>query len=209
MTRIVALGHQSRVGKDTAARIIERVVAEQGYSVRRFAFATPLKALAHELFGHAGMRMGAYYETEEGAAARDVPLCGGCPAPPPGKPTPPCSGLVHLTPVQVWIALGQKMRDIYPAVWADAGMRAIREWGGAVAIVTDLRFTNEGRAVQAAGGWCVKVVRPDAPPPKGSDDMIDRQFPWNATLVNDGDLGLLELRAAALARAVLSLRGAE
>lgn len=190
--RIIALGHQSRVGKDTAAKAMEAELTPYG-TVRRFAFAEPLKRIAHELLGQHGLREGVFYESAEGAALRDVPLCGGCPE------KGACTGSVHLTPVQCWIHLGQKMRDLYPAVWAEATMRAVQEWGGNYAIITDLRFPNEAQAVRAAGGFCVRVVRPDAPPPKGSDHALPTGFLWDAVIENDGTVEQLRAQAAATA----------
>ena len=171
---IIGLGHQSRVGKDTMARAI----ADRVPGAVHVSFAAALKHMAHMLFASHGMRAEAYYNTPEGAEKRNEPLAG-----------------VNKTPVQVWIEVGMKMRAIYSDVWVDALFDEIwdtLEDPSKVVVISDLRFPNEARRIRERGGICVKVVRPDAPPPKGSDCEFGDDFVWDNIVVNDGTIQDLE-----------------
>lgn len=191
---ILAFGHQSRVGKDTAAQAAYEHLRTNGIAAGRASFAGRLKEVAHALFQEHGLRPGPFYETPEGAPLRDVPLCGGCPPP---EEKRRCPGRLHITPVQVWIEVGQKMRDIHPTVWVDQVIGLAQP--GRVLIVSDLRFQNEADAVRAAGGWCVRVRRPGAPAPKGSDDRLNPGFEWDAEIMNSGTVDDLREKARSLA----------
>jgi len=186
---IIAFGHQSRVGKDTACRAILRRVGK-AYTVVGTSFATPLKAICYTLFRSYGLRPGPYYETGEGRRMRDVPLAG-----------------VGKTPVDIWIAVGRYLRAIHPNVWVDALLLSLDRLAPQpdLVVISDLRFPNEAAAIRARGGWCVRVTRPDAPPPKASDNEFPPDFPWDAVVMNTGTVEDLEQTAIALAERKLGV----
>jgi len=176
---ILAFGHQSRVGKDTCASAVVEALGPNS-AVRR-SFAAPLKDVAHRLFARYGLLPGDFYERPGNEHFRGQKLHG-----------------IDKTPVDLWIEVGQAMRAIHPDVWLDAGLEP--DVCGRLIVVSDIRFRNEVEAVRRLGGWCVRVVRPDAPPPKGSDNMIGADFVWDAEIVNDGTIEELRAKAVALAK---------
>jgi hypothetical protein len=187
---ILAFGNQSRTGKDAACKAIVDMLAIPGSSilVEQRSFARRLKQAAALIYGDFGLRQPEFYETPEGARERNVMLPD-----------------VGMTPVQLWIHLGNTQRAAYPDVWVapviDDVARDQRLVGGrpTLVVISDLRFKNEGEAILAAGGWCVQVQRPDAPPPLGSDNSMGPDFPWSDVLVNDGTIEQLRAKARALA----------
>jgi len=181
---ILALGHQSRVGKNTAADGIAYHLRREGVTVVMGSFAALLKRQAHQLWGHLGLEDGPFYETEETAFLRDTPLANG------------------RTPVELWIAYGQAVRAVDPGAWIAPVLEAPRP-PGSLLVITDLRFDNEGDAVHARGGFCLKVER-EGTKIRASDKMIRPDFPWDARLLNDGSWAELRGRAAELARGYIA-----
>lgn len=181
---VLAFGHSSRVGKDTCMRAIVEHVEQELAKGRMFPFtqvqheslSSALKNAGTLLFGVYGFKDWAYYETQEGAPLRDQKLPG-----------------VGLTPTEICVELGDKLRQIHARVFVDNALSALR--ADTLTVFTSLRFTSEGLALQAHGGWVIKVVRPDAPPPLRLDNRMDPHFPWNRVLVNDGTVEQLRQKA--------------
>lgn len=179
---VIALGHRSRVGKDSCARAIVRAVPH----ARRVAFADVLKDSAHALLGRYGLRSRAHYDEHPEARLDPLPQLGGA------------------TAVEVWVSYGDACRALHPDVWVDAVLHRGASSLYGLLVISDLRYPNEFRAVQAAGGWCVRVDRPGASlPVHGSDELLDESWPWDATLTNDGALEDLERAAVDLATSYL------
>lgn len=186
---IIAFGHQSRVGKDTAARAVERAVP----GAERVAFADDLKAFAHQLFQPYGLRERDYYEANPQARTRELEAL------PAGEHRvfPP-------TAVDVWVEFGNACRRIAPDVWVDRVLRKTRLDPVKLIVISDLRFPNEFRRVREAGGWCVRIDRPDERlPVHGSDRELDAGWPWDEVIVNDGSVEDLERQAIDLAERYL------
>jgi len=185
---VIALGCSSRVGKDTCVDFMVQGVKKQLYaaitchydlpfrSVKKCSFSSHLKDAAQMLFGVYGLQPWAFYDREENQHLRDVKL-------------PTC----NLSPVEIWIGFGDKIREIYANVFADNGV--LRLPRDQFSIFTSLRFMSEVEAVRSLGGWCVKVERVPSPPPRALDRKIPPDFEWDAVIVNDGDLETLKERA--------------
>ena len=182
----MAFGHQSRVGKNTAAEAVRVGLGAQGVSVKVVSFAALLKWQAHELWGHHGLEDGSFYEDLKGPGPglRDTLL-----------------PEINKTPVQLWIEYGQAVRTVYGPSWADACLAQRRP--DRLLVISDLRFDNEGDLIHEYGGWCVKIER-EGCPVKGSDEMIRKNFVWDATIENNGDITALQAAAWGVARAYLS-----
>jgi hypothetical protein len=107
------------------------------------SFAWKLKQITYELYAWAGFREPEYYETHEGALARDVIL----PA-------------LNLTPVEIWVDFGTKAvrNNVYDRTWVDYLLKS--DLGADILVIPDVRFPNEAEAIKQAGGTLIKVVRP-------------------------------------------------
>ena len=184
--KIIGLGHYSRVGKDTTADALVSALCNRWIPSKKRSFATSLKDVAHQLYGHLGLQRGWFYDQEHNAHLRDVKL-----------------PKVQKTPVQIWVELGMAGRNIYGNTWIDLTLRDDCE----VLVIPDVRFQNEVDAIKALGGKVVKVVRPGITPrdtvaDKALADFVD----WDDTVGESGEI--LELltwaeREAALIQKLL------
>jgi hypothetical protein len=145
-------------------------------------FAKRLKHVSWELFQGYGLQQGPFYETSEGAKLRDVPL-----------------PRVNKSPVEIWIGVGQRMRDVHPDVWVDAVLDESKLTTGKLLVISDVRFPNEAKRIRELGGLLVKITREGAPV-KGSDAMIPEDYDWDYVVKNDGTLYALEQRICGIAR---------
>ena len=178
MLNIIGLGHYSRVGKDTTANHIKTLCDGAGIPCEIRSLAYKLKAIAHDLYGWAGLREPEYYETPEGAKERDVPLTDLKSAIFPDGPTP----------VQVWVAIGSPaIRDcVYPDTWIREVLSHAPE--GGVLVIPDVRFPNEFETLLHQGGTLVKVTRPGFVPRETvADQALLREDRWHHTVENTGD----------------------
>jgi hypothetical protein len=169
---IVGLGHQTGVGKDTAARAL---VEKLGFE--HVKFANLIKSVSYLLFSASGIMPGPFYEEPGNRPLRDVPLPG-----------------VGKTPLQIWIEVGAKMREIHAPVWSDAGIGAAALlWAtGRSTVFSDVRSLIEAEAIVARGGMLIKIVR-SGQPVLALDELIPADWPgWHATLENNGSEGDLQ-----------------
>lgn len=137
---VIGLGHYSRVGKDTLANELVAIGLARGYNIAKISFARPLKQFCHELYGHLGLEGLEYYEAHP--EERSVPL-----------------PRLNMTPVQVWVAVGNLMRDIYPDTWIDMWKQAAS--AHEIVVVTDVRYQNEINMIKSFDqSLLIKVIRP-------------------------------------------------
>lgn len=169
--RIIAFGHRSRVGKDTAAKFALQLLRIQRSDLRieKRSFAWRLKEHCHDLFAWAGVREPAYYE--HNPEARDIPLemLGRGP---------------NYTVVDLWIEYGQKCREIFDDVWA----RQVLHTNCDVLIIPDMRFPNEASLIRELSeeSILVKINRKSAPiRDSKSDAALDDFDDWDAIIDND------------------------
>lgn len=173
---ILAFGHRKRTGKDTACKMFIEYLGQvrPDLIVEHVSFAKKLKACCYDLFGWAGLQPAEFYELEENAHLREVKL-----------------ELVGLTPREIWIAVGNKLREVYQDVWVDNALRSPTK--AHIRVLSDLRYPNEGGIVEKLGGYSVKMVRPDIP---DTDDVADSAMQnydrWSLVIKNEA--GLPELR---------------
>jgi hypothetical protein len=178
MLRIIGLGHYSRTGKDTFANYyIEylRYIMPEIKVVKK-ALAWKLKQITFELYAWDGMREPEYYETPEGALARDVKL-----------PT------LGMTPVEIWVAFGTPAvrEHVYDRTWLDYLLKT--DHGCNILVIPDIRFPNEAKAVKELGGTLIKVVRPGYGP---RNTVADRALlgyaGWDYVIGGEGTMESLE-----------------
>ena len=172
---IVGLGHRKRTGKDLFGEFLCESLKAYGSTADRSSFAWSLKSVCNQLYGWAGMRHGDFYELNP--SARDEILA------PLGK-----------SPRQVWIEVGNKLRDVYPLTWIQSVLGD--ECYADVLIVRDVRYPNEVDAIRERGGLLIKIERPDV---RHTDDVADCALDgfdgWDHVIVNDGPVGRLKERA--------------
>ena len=144
MTKILGIGHYSRVGKDTFANELIRSIRaiNPEMKIAKISFASKLKAIAHDLYGWAGLKDEAYYNDPKTESMRDVKL----------EP-------LGMTPVEIWVAFGTPaVRDqVYDLTWVDYLLKTKRDLD--LLIIPDVRFPNEAAAIHREGGHLLKIVR--------------------------------------------------
>lgn len=183
---IVALGHKSRVGKDTFAGLLQTALRMKGIRTQKASFAAKLKQVCYIMYSWDGMREAAYYETDEGAKARYVKL-----------PT------VGKTPMEIWIEVGNKIREVFMDTWLMATLASDYP-NTQVLIVTDCRFPNEGNKVIELGGIPCLIIRSDAPVfDSPSDKALDDWGQWVKRFINDGTIRDLNVLAEEFAKELI------
>jgi hypothetical protein len=181
--KIIGLGHYSRTGKDSFANYLVQNLLSTDLRVVKRPFAWKLKEVAHDLYAWAGMREPEFYETPEGAIARDVVL----PA-------------LEMTPVEVWVKLGTPAirEQVYDKTWIDYVLKGTRDTD--ILIIPDVRFPNEIEAIREAGGTAIKVVRPGYGP---RNTVADRKLlgyaGWDYVIGGEGTMTSLNRWAATFA----------
>lgn len=183
---IIAFGHRKRVGKDTAAKFLDSFlrVERPGLKVKKVSFAGKLKDICYQLYGWAGLQPGIFYETEVGQKIKEVLL------PKIGK-----------SPRDVWITVGNKMREVYAETWID---HALQGTSADVIIISDLRFPNEATRIHELDGLICKINRNGLE--QGSDPAetsLINWFEWDRVIENNGTLSDLNAQMEIIGREIL------
>lgn len=195
MNLLIGLGYQARHGKDTVAKAILEARGGQ-YDIRLYPFAAALKKEYTEACREAG---GAYQLIQRMRLTHNLPdwvqyefdadmtdpLC------PYGK---------QRALLQWWGTEYRRKQD--PFYWTTKTTEAIQRDNPQVAIITDVRFPNEGLLIKAFKGYLVNVVREgyvDALASGHASEHAMRSFPWDITLsAKEGDLAQLKADAVEL-----------
>lgn len=183
--KVIAFGHQKEVGKSTSAKFLDtyfRTTCPK-LRVKNVGFADKLKDISFQLFSWAGLRRGVYYETHYKEKEVILPDLG-------------------LSPRDIWIAVGNNLREVWSYVWLDFVLKNVK---ADIIIISDLRFQNEVVAIKNAGGFVVKINR-DVP--KGTDpaevDLVDWEY-WDHIIDNNGTLQKLNDVIVTLAKDLLKI----
>lgn len=181
---IIGLGHQKRTGKDTLCEALLYAYRMADQDASRVAFGDSLKNVCRLLYGWAGLHNGYYYNLPECEHEREIVL------PAIGK-----------TPRQIWIEVGNKLRDVYAETWIQHALRS--DHLSEVLIIPDVRYPNEAQAIKKAGGVLVKVDRPGLPEPTDVADTALSGFDgWDFQFQNTGTLEDLKSQAKLLMNAI-------
>lgn len=186
---IIGFGHRSRVGKDTCAKFLNTELRLSGIMSAQVSFAAKVKEVAHITYGWAGMQPGYFYDRSPEKRKEVLPELG-------------------MTPVQVWIEIGNKIREIHGDTWLEACLRGTSTTAQVI-IVPDVRFPNEADRILELGGWVYKVNRAGMPvilgvdgQPSQSDEALANYTNWTAVIDNNQDLMYLAGRMSVLAEQV-------
>lgn len=168
MGKIIGFGHRSRVGKDTSCEIATQILQAHGVQVRRESFAALLKDLCHRLYSWTGLQPGPFYERNPGA--RDVKL-----------------PVIQKTPVEIWIDVGNKLREVYHDTWISPVINSAKDFDG-VTLISDVRFPNEAAILHGHGATLVKVTRSEAPIRDSVSDNALEGYDhcWDYIIENEG-----------------------
>lgn len=167
--KIISLGHRKRTGKDTLAQFIVTALRTQskGLRIKKAGFADELKRITHHLFRWAGLKDGEYYEMHP--EEREIVL----PA-------------IKMTPRQLWLGIGNRMRDVYNDIWLDF---LLKDPDCDVLIIKDMRFPAEFNRIHEMGGKCIKVVNSRIPDTDDEADIALAHVPdtvWDRLVYNNG-----------------------
>jgi len=169
--QILAFGHQKNVGKDTLAQQVLTLAKSQrpDLQIVKVGFADLLKSMCHRLYGWAGLQPGYAYEDGPGRVRKEMQLA-----------------TLGKSPRQIWIEVGNKLREVYEDTWIDAVLNGIQ---ADVLLISDLRYPNEAAKIKARGGRIIKVTRPGLPPSHDiADDALLDYNAWDAVVINNGTL---------------------
>lgn len=166
MSKIIAFGHKKGVGKNTAAKFLNTAlrVAAPHLTIKHVSFAAKLKSIAYQLYAWAGLKPGIYYETHYQEKEIILPE-------------------LNLSPREIWIQIGNKLREIYPETWIQYVLQGI---DADIIIISDLRFQNEALAVRKAGGMLIKIERSNMP--QGTDPAeidLNNWTDWDGIISNN------------------------
>jgi hypothetical protein len=184
--KIVSFGHRKRVGKDTCSKFLDSFlrVERPGLIIKKVSFASKLKDVSYQLFGWAGLRPGIFYESEAGAKIKEEIL------PKIGK-----------SPRQIWIEVGNKMREIYSEVWIE---HALEHPTADCIIISDLRFINEAQKILSLDGFLYRIDRPGQE--QGNDPAevsLESWKEWTGIIKNDGTLSDLHKKIEVIGRGLI------
>lgn len=164
--KIVAFGHKSRVGKDTACQILidHFKTNYPNLVVERKAFADSVKDISYKLFKSNGLKARQYYD--EWPKERSTKL----------QP-------LNMDAVEIWVAVGNKIREIYPQTWIDI---ILKDNSCDILIISDLRYPNELQEVKNQNGICVKIEKDSAEIRNTvADNALNDYTDWNLILKNN------------------------
>lgn len=164
---IIALGHRSGHGKDTFAELLQSKLGSDKVYIRSWADA--VKETALKLYGHLGLQDRAFYNTREGREVRNWPI------PKIGK-----------TPVEIWIHVGEKLRELYWDTWKDQLVNYYMTLPpNTIVVVPDTRHINEAETADIL----IKITNPRVPNRVGASiDDILADYDWPFEVINDGTL---------------------
>ena len=164
---IIALGHRSGHGKDTFAELLQSKLGKDKVYIRSWADA--VKETSQKLYGHLGLQDRNFYNTREGREVRNFKLA-----------------IIDLTPVEIWIKVGEGMRAIYWDTWKDQLHNYYEALPpDTILVVPDTRHINEVESADLS----VKIVNTRIPDRTGmSIDDILQHHQFNCTISNNGTL---------------------
>lgn len=165
--KIIAYGHRSRVGKDTAAGYTLKILRERGHKVIRLAFADYLKQNAYDLYSWAGVKPKVYYDNNPDERFKILPKLG-------------CSVR------DLWVKLGMSIRDIHIDTWINLVID--KYFSNDYIVISDIRFINEVNKIkEIEGSKIIKITRKDAEYyDSPADNALEGFDPWDHILSNDG-----------------------
>ncbi len=180
----IGLGYKKGSGKNTFAKFLTTFLRceRPGLKIKEIAFADKLKDICYQLYAWGGLQPGAYYEVNRDKKEVILPLIG-------------------KSPRDVWIEVGNKMREVDPDVWINF---AVKGHNADIIIDTDVRFKNEAKKIRENSGILVNIIRPGLE--QGTDLAeidLDTWHDWDHVIDNSGSLRDLNKQAETLGRSLI------
>ncbi len=176
--KIIAIGHQKEVGKSTLAKYLITIlrIRNKGKKIGLVSFADGVKEVSYKVFSWTGIMPGIYYESHY--KEKEILLsCG-------------------LSPRDIWIAVGNKMREIDSRAWI---LSALENANYDIIIISDLRFWDEAVALEELKACLVRLNRNV---PRGEDPAEVSLLSWKKwclDIKNNGSLQDLYKQAERIA----------
>lgn len=184
---ILAIGHESGVGKDTFTMFLidyMRTKNMKGLKILREGFADRLYDLCHSFYGWAGFKSRQHYVMFP--KDKEVVLA-----------------LIGRTPRQLLIDVSNKLNEFDPDMFMNA---VTKNKDFHLKVIPDLRRPWEFDAVEKVGGYRLRIKKKgyesttEMDVDLGREPYLDR---WNLTIYNDGDLACLQKKAVEFAEEVV------
>lgn len=179
---IIGLTGQKRSGKDTAADAVAKWARESKVALHRDSFAAPIRAFFTQHFDMTDSNK------EE-----------------------PIAELDGLTRRQGMVTMGTEWgRDmLHPQIWVWLlfnRLKAAEKNGCKIAVITDVRFEDEAKAIKKVGGHIIQILRAstrDLNPEHRSEQGIP-SYLLDHLITNDVEKAVLEKRMQALVSFIYS-----
>tara|TARA_Y100000592_G_scaffold16053_1_gene23672 strand:- start:12088 stop:12921 length:834 start_codon:yes stop_codon:yes gene_type:complete len=148
--------------------------------VKKYSFAHPLKSIAVELFGIRPEQVnGSDFDKNTKTHLRweDMPILKS------GKRTSQKKG--RMTAREFLQFFGTEIcRHMYEDIWSESLIRAINSESPLIAVIDDVRFENEIKAVQDAGGKVVRLTRKSSKDNHKSETELDSYKGFDCVIDN-------------------------
>jgi len=179
--QIIAFAFKKGSGKSTAGKFLSTYlkINANHLKVKQISFAAKLKDVCHQLYKWAGLQSAIYYESHRNKKEVVLPKVG-------------------LSPRDIWIQVGNKMREVYENTWIDFALQGV---SADILIISDLRFPNEASAIIEHGGLLVKISRDGLP--QGTDPAevdLDDWENWDYVIANNFSLQMLNTAVEVIAK---------
>lgn len=203
--KIVALSGKKSSGKGECCKFATKFFENKGKSVKVFSFAGPLKKLCIEILGLLPEQV---YGTEEQKNSltryswENLPhymsLCNNISWNNIGSSKKPVAvwpkGLMTARQVLQEVGTGI-FRRMYANIWNEALLRDIKKWNGDVALVDDMRFPDEFKALSEAGAIKIRLtrnVKVDGDNHASETSLDSPKFDWNLfdVIINNQDMDI-------------------
>lgn len=180
---IIGFGHRKRVGKTTSANFLSTSLRCDcpGKQIAVVSFADKLKDICYQLYGWAGHERPVYYENHP--EYREQKLAE-----------------LNLTPREIWIDVGNKLRQVYERTWLDFALKGVK---ADVIIIPDVRYPNEAEEILKSNGQLYKIVRDCVAVSNDVADCALNDFTdWTGIIDNNGTLEDLNTDMEVLSREI-------
>jgi hypothetical protein len=161
MTKVIGISGYSRTGKDTTANTILQTCQDGDPELKcvKRSFAWQLKKTCHDLYGWAGVNGPQHYDDYPEDRTFVLPELG-------------------FDVVQLWIEVGQKMREIFQNTWIMQIKQEIQSGKYDLVVVPDCRFINEIELIESLGGTLIRMER-EGSIARDSDRFLDTWTKWD------------------------------